>query len=117
MHRLMIKTVWATYLMSTMLLSNMSFAASAENSPPLASQALAAPCTSCHGLEGSTPTAIPSLYGKKADYLAEALQGFKTGQRESTLMNRIAKGYNDEQIKTLANYFEQKTPAKKSGGK
>ncbi len=117
MHRLMIKITWATYLMSAMLLSNLSFAVSPENAPTLASQALAAPCTSCHGLEGSSPTAIPSLYGKQADYLAEALQGFKTEQRESTLMNRIAKGYSDEQIKTLANYFEQKTSAKKSGDK
>ena len=33
------------------------------------------------------------------------MQAFKSGARAATIMHQIAKGYNDEQIKQLADYF------------
>ena len=42
--------------------------------------------------------------------LVEQLQAFKSGARAATIMHQIAKGFSDEQIKTLASYFASQQP-------
>lgn len=66
---------------------------------------LALSCTACHGTAGASPGAIPSIRGKSADYLAERLRAFRDGGRAATVMDRLAKGYSDEEIDALARYF------------
>jgi cytochrome c553 len=38
------------------------------------------------------------------------MQAFKAGTREATIMHQIAKGYTDEQVKQMADYFANQKP-------
>lgn len=62
-------------------------------------------CAACHGTDGKSPGAIPSIHGKTAEFIAQALTEFRAGTRPSTVMGRHAKGYSDEEIKLIAEYF------------
>ncbi len=68
-------------------------------------QVLALSCTSCHGTDGKSAGIIPSIYGRSAVYLETALKAFKSGARYSTVMSRHAKGYSDEELRLIAEYF------------
>ncbi len=69
---------------------------------------LANPCAGCHGPDGDSPGSIPSLTGLSADDIISSMKAFKTDQRKGTVMNRIAKGYTDEEIHLMAGYFSRK---------
>lgn len=62
-------------------------------------------CSACHGTDGKSPGAIPSIYGKSARFINKALSEFRSGTRASTVMGRHAKGYSDKEIKLIADYF------------
>ncbi|RTY36715.1 sulfide dehydrogenase [Chlorobium phaeovibrioides] len=68
-------------------------------------QILAFSCASCHGTDGKSVSIIPSFYGKSPEYLEMALKDFKSGRRYSTVMMRHAKGYTDEEIRLIAEYY------------
>jgi sulfide dehydrogenase cytochrome subunit len=68
-------------------------------------QVLALSCAGCHGTDGKSSGIIPSIYGKTPDYIEAALKDFKSGVRYSTVMGRHAKGYSDEEIHLIAQYF------------
>ncbi len=86
--------------------------ASANDQQELYTKSLAATCANCHGTNGKSvkDAVLPSLAGMKSDYLAEQMQAFKSGARPATIMHQIAKGFSDEQIKTLASYFASQQP-------
>lgn len=85
----------------------------AQDAASLRARSLAATCAQCHGTEGHAPpgSAMASLAGMKADYLAEQMLAFKGGVRPGTLMPQLAKGYSDAQIAQLAAYFAQQPAA------
>lgn len=87
-------------------------AASANDQQELYTKSLAATCANCHGTNGKSvkDAVLPSLAGMKSDYLTEQMQAFKSGARKATIMHQIAKGFSDEQIKTLASYFASQQP-------
>ena len=62
-------------------------------------------CSACHGTDGKSPGAIPSIYGKSSQFISQALSEFRSGVRPSTVMGRHAKGYSDKEIKLIADYF------------
>ncbi len=66
---------------------------------------LANTCFSCHGTEGESVGAMPTIKGKPAAYIRDQLMAFKAGNREGTVMNRIVKGFTVEEIKALSRYF------------
>jgi len=74
-------------------------AAAAQSADP---RLLALSCAGCHGPEGRSPGAIPSLHGQSETAIAEALRAFRADQRPSTVMGRIAKGYSDQEIDAVA---------------
>ncbi len=67
---------------------------------------LANPCAGCHGMDGVSPGSIPSINQLSADALVAALKAFKSGERPGTVMDRIAKGYTDDEIQRIADYFQ-----------
>lgn len=73
--------------------------ATAQNANP---QLLTVSCSGCHGPAGHSPGAIPSLYGRSAQSIAETLRDFRDGKRPSTVMVRFAKGYTDAEIDAVA---------------
>lgn len=78
--------------------------------PGMASaRTLAGTCAACHGTNGvSVGPSTPTLAGINAEYFVEVMQGFKSGTRHATVMNRIAKGYTDEEIKAMGTFFAGK---------
>lgn len=70
---------------------------------------LAATCFNCHGTDGRSPGAIPPLAGRPEGALRSQLRAFKaeTPPVGTTVMDRHAKGYSDEEIDALAAYFSK----------
>ena len=67
---------------------------------------LADTCAGCHGTDGaSTGPATPSLAGMSETYMVDSMKAFKSGERHSTVMGRIAKGYTEEEFKLMASVF------------
>ena len=63
-------------------------------------------CAGCHGTNGqSAGPASPNLAGISESYFNDSMKGFKEDTRPATIMNRIAKGYTDAQIESMAAYF------------
>ena len=63
-------------------------------------------CAGCHGTDGaSVGPASPNLAGISAIYFTDTMLAFKSGDRKSTIMGRIAKGYTDEQIEAMGEHF------------
>ncbi|MDY6992837.1 MAG: c-type cytochrome [Pseudomonadota bacterium] len=69
---------------------------------------LVAPCAACHGPEGSSVgPATPTISGFSTDSFLEAMEMFKSGDRPSTIMERLAKGYSKQDFEVMAKYFAQ----------
>ena len=69
-------------------------------------RSLAATCAPCHGTNGvSAGGAIPGLAGGNKENFIVQMQSFKDGKRQATVMQQIAKGYDDAEITALAEYF------------
>ncbi|NQY89482.1 MAG: cytochrome c [Colwellia sp.] len=65
-------------------------------------------CISCHGMKGITVTQLwPNLAGQQAKYLQKQLRDFKSGERQSPIMQVIAQELTDEQIVAVAEYYSQ----------
>ena len=67
--------------------------------------ALAHTCVTCHGPEGRSQGAIPSLSTLSSADIITALQAFRTETRPGTVMYRIARGLDDADITAVATYF------------
>lgn len=70
---------------------------------------LAAACANCHGPEGRSPGSIPSIAGRPESVLLEQLHAFQSDNppANTTIMDRLAKGFNDEELTALARHFSQ----------
>ena len=67
---------------------------------------LANTCAGCHGTNGASAGDImPIIGGMEKNYLYTVLSEFKSGQRDSTIMGRIAKGYSENELKAIASYM------------
>jgi len=67
---------------------------------------LASTCEGCHGTDGiSNGPATPTIGGMSEDYLIEAMEEFQSGDNHVTIMGRVAKGYNSDEIAAMSEYF------------
>jgi sulfide dehydrogenase cytochrome subunit len=69
------------------------------------SELIALVCNGCHGYDGVSQGAVPSLKGLPADYMVEAMREFRAERRPATIMGRIARGYSEAEIAGVARYF------------
>ncbi len=70
---------------------------------------LANTCAGCHGTDGASAGDImPIIGGMEKEYMSTVLLEYKTGERDSTIMGRIAKGYSDNELKAIASYMASK---------
>jgi sulfide dehydrogenase cytochrome subunit len=67
--------------------------------------ALTNACAACHGPDGRSQGAIPSIDNLPAEDFIAALKAFRGETRQGTVMNRIAKGVDDAEIRAMAAYF------------
>jgi cytochrome c553 len=68
-------------------------------------RSLAAGCANCHGTNGVSTGEVASLAGRPKGEIARKMQDFKTGRVAGTIMPQLAKGYTDEQIDLVAEWF------------
>lgn len=68
---------------------------------------LAHACGGCHGTYGHSLAPTPTLAGKPEDEFVAAMREFKSGQRVSSIMNRIAHAYTDEDFAAMAQFFKK----------
>lgn len=64
----------------------------------------AAACLGCHSVAADS-SPMPSLESFTAEQIVTAMQAFRSGSRPATVMNRIAKGFSDEEIKAIADWY------------
>ena len=90
---------------------------SAYGASSLEDMVVAGPCVNCHGPDGRSPGAIPSIAGLPESELKSKLLAFKSDAPPAgttagtTIMNRLAKGYTEDQINVLARYYARMLPA------
>lgn len=97
---------WLRSLASVSVLTVVAGAVFVSTPAPAADpQVLASSCSGCHTNDEKLTTAIPRIRGLPETFFAEAMRAFRAGQRPATVMDRIAKGFTDDEIKQLAAYF------------
>jgi cytochrome c553 len=63
-------------------------------------------CSGCHAPAGAAG-AMPSITGRPAAEIVAAMIAFRDGSRPATVMDRIAKGFTDEEISAIAAWLAQ----------
>jgi cytochrome c553 len=76
-----------------------ALAASAEPPPGAAS------CSGCHPASPGVASPVARLAGRDRADIVRSMQEFRTGARAATVMDRIAKGFTDEEIQAIAAWF------------
>ncbi|MBA2778292.1 c-type cytochrome [Billgrantia kenyensis] len=67
---------------------------------------LASACANCHGTDGRRSGSVPTIAGRPAAVLESRLLAFKHEETsDTTIMDRIAKGFTDEELVALAGHF------------
>lgn len=82
----------------------MALSASAFAAPTAAM--LSNACAGCHGTHGaSAGPSMPSIAGQSKEAIVDAMKKFKSGERPSTIMGRLAKGYTDADFDAMGDFF------------
>lgn len=59
-------------------------------------------CSGCHPANANADTPVPRLAGQDAGAIVTAMLAYRSGRRPATVMDRIAKGFSDDEIKAIA---------------
>ena len=64
----------------------------------------ASSCLGCHPVttDGGPVLSLSSL---QPEQMVSAMQAFRTGARPSTVMDRVAKGFTDEEVRAIAQWY------------
>jgi len=81
-------------------LTGSAYAAGPADAPPGALS-----CSGCHPAARFVDTTVTRLNGKDAAGIVSAMQAFRSGQLQSTVMDRIAKGLSDDEVKAIAAWY------------
>ena len=92
-------------LLPLLLLGGLTTASSTLLAAGADGATLGGTCAACHGYNGSSVGIIPSIAGNTEEYFVETMEAFKSGDRQSTVMGRVAKGYSSEEIVKMAKFF------------
>jgi sulfide dehydrogenase cytochrome subunit len=92
-------------LRAIMIVTAAAQVACATQAAAQSAQAMAQNCFVCHGPGAKGAQAIVALAGRPAELIAQQMLAFKTDQRAGTIMNRIAKGYDEAQIAAIADHL------------
>ena len=81
---------------------------------PLSAHAAAtapAGASACSGCHGSAAASVgPVIAGRPAADIAAAMQAFRSGDRNGTVMPRIAKGFTPEESQAIAAWWSEVKP-------
>lgn len=69
-------------------------------------EVMAGGCANCHGTDGRLAGSVPPLAGRDQAFLESRLLAFKHEEVPgTTIMDRIAKGFSDEELAALAEHY------------
>jgi cytochrome c553 len=75
---------------------------------PVAGKEKSKTCAACHGPDGNSQSPdFPRLAGQHPDYLAKALNDYKSGARKNAIMAPQAANLSQRDIADLAAFFSQ----------
>jgi cytochrome subunit of sulfide dehydrogenase len=94
------KRILALLLLASAVVRISPTATAADPAPPGATS-----CSGCHAQ--AITTAIPSLRGMTADQIGTTMLAFRSGQRSATVMDRIARGFSEQEIAAIAAWLGQ----------
>jgi cytochrome c553 len=97
-HRLLLPALASMLLLASLLVGGPAGAADAG--PPGASS-----CTGCHAAKRIPDSVIPRIAGRKASDIVQFMREYRSGAWPSSVMGRIAKGFDDQQIDAIAAWF------------
>ena len=97
MHRLLLPGLAAALLMAG---GPVRAADGPPGGPPGASS-----CTGCHANAKIADSVIPRIAGRKAADIVTFMREYRSGAWPSSVMGRIAKGFDDQQIDAIAAWF------------
>jgi cytochrome c553 len=64
-------------------------------------------CIGCHGAGGvSVSPTYPSLKGRNGDFIRKSLTDFRSGARKNPVMNAMAAGLKDAEIRDIGDYID-----------
>jgi sulfide dehydrogenase cytochrome subunit len=90
------KALCVAVAVATVMASNLPVLAASEPPPGAAS------CSGCHASGAAAASPVTRLYGRNAGEIMTALTGFRDGSLPATVMNRIAKGFSDDELRAIA---------------
>ena len=95
------------HLLLPVLASVLLLAGLAEGRPARAADAPpgASSCTGCHAARNIPDSVIPRIAGRKSADIATAMREYRSGAWPSSVMGRIAKGFDDQQVDAIAAWF------------
>ena len=64
----------------------------------------ASSCSGCHGRSGG----IPAIKAKSADEIAAAMLEYRAGRGAPTVMDRISRGFTEQEIRDIASWIVQR---------
>jgi len=64
----------------------------------------AASCLGCHTVAADGGP-VPPLGSFTVEQMVTAMQAFRSGSRPATVMDRIAKGFSDEEVQAIADWY------------
>lgn len=77
----------------------------------ISGEMLAQTCSGCHGTMGkSNETAFIPLAGMDKAHFIQAMASFASGERETTLMGTVARGFSEAEVARMADYFATQQP-------
>jgi cytochrome c553 len=91
----------ARALAAAIVVASIAAAVVASAEPP----AGAAACSGCHSTSVRVNSPVPRLTGLDQAAIVKAMQAFRSGQRIATVMDRIAKGFTDDEIQAIAAWY------------
>lgn len=65
----------------------------------------ASSCTGCHSGAKIADVVIPRIAGRKAEDIVTFMREYRSGAWPSSVMGRIAKGFDDRQTQAIAAWF------------
>jgi sulfide dehydrogenase cytochrome subunit len=93
-------------LMKTLVIAFAALAATSSHAAEPTGEAMAATCAGCHGTHGKLGTVeFMPLAGLSEKEFVRAMEDFRSGKRSATLMDLVANGFSDSEIRAMARYF------------
>jgi sulfide dehydrogenase cytochrome subunit len=93
------KALRVAVAIATVMASSLPVLAASEPPPGAAS------CSGCHTSGTAAAGSVSRLYGRDAGEIMTAMAGFRDGSLPATVMNRIAKGFSDDELRAIATWL------------